>query len=215
MSPSVHEYLVPQIPLDSQQSYLAIVLLFSNQLPYDIQSTLRVNGDLVSVRDTRKLCNSQQVLDTTARLHLEVLLKRHFHQVRKHQTESTEPKAPDWTAKAPVVSKLPAIMPVFMNPFHKHDVSEFEGVLIPFGDADRHHAVIAAHDEKLGTKDGKPVEAEEGDASATYSAYSIEGLREEIDADLAASGHDTAYDRMFEIWSRSDRGLPRPGVRFI
>jgi hypothetical protein len=38
----------------------------------------------------------------------------------------------------------------------------------------------------------KPVDS----SPLNYSAYTIEGLRAEIDTDLAASGHDAAYDRM-------------------
>ena len=94
-------------------------------------------------------------------------------------------------------------MPIFVNPFKKHDVSDFENIFIPLAQAQRSPSVIAAHDSKLGTKDGFPVadtDAEKGsEAAATteaYSAYTIEGLRAEIDSDITASGHDTAYDRM-------------------
>ena len=88
-------------------------------------------------------------------------------------------------------------MPFFVNPFKKHDVSEFEGVLIPLEDAQRHPSVVAAHDEKLGTVNGVPKDekgAEAGEDLSAYSAYTIEGLRAEIDSDVAASGHDTSYD---------------------
>ena len=91
-----------------------------------------------------------------------------------------------------------------MNPFKKHDVSDFEDVYVPLADARRHPSVVAAHDEKLGTIDGRTSDGARAEkdgqlgiqAGDVYSAYTIEGLRAEIDADIAASGHDTAYDRM-------------------
>lgn len=91
-------------------------------------------------------------------------------------------------------------MPVFMNPFQKHDISDFTDVYVPLGQATRHASVVAAHDEKLGTVGGK---VDKGLEAGAYpaggndrSAYTIEGLRTEIDLDVAASGHDAAYDRM-------------------
>ena len=92
-------------------------------------------------------------------------------------------------------------MPIFVNPFKKHDVSDFENVFVPLAQAERSPSVIAAHDSKLGTKDGLPITDEKDSevgavSNEAYSAYTIEGLRAEIDSDVAASGHDTAYDRM-------------------
>ncbi len=85
-------------------------------------------------------------------------------------------------------------MPIFMNPFKKHDVSDFPDVYVPLADAHRHASVVAQHDEKLEKS------SHDGEAgprpSLSYSAYTIEGLRAEIDTDLAASGHDLVYDRM-------------------
>lgn len=86
-------------------------------------------------------------------------------------------------------------MPIFMNPFQKHDISDFTDVYVPLGQATRHASVVAAHDEKLGTVDGKVDKGLEAGGN-DYSAYTIEGLRAEIDLDVAASGHDAAYDRM-------------------
>ena len=92
-------------------------------------------------------------------------------------------------------------MPIWVNPFKKHDVSEFEGVFQPLSEARRHPSVVAAHDAALGTKNGLPIENDSEKAMGEaeydqYSAYTIEGLRAEIDSDIAASGHDTIYDRM-------------------
>jgi MFS family permease len=96
---------------------------------------------------------------------------------------------------------------VFINPFKKHDVSEFEGVLVSLEDAHRYPSVITAHDTKLGTKDGKVVDpsAVEADGSnlEQYSAYTIEALRAEIDSDIAASAHDTVYDRKSKVINKA------------
>ena len=88
-------------------------------------------------------------------------------------------------------------MPLWVNPFKKHDVSEFEGVFQPLSEARRHPSVVAAHSAVPGTKDEYPSEktVEEGE-SDQYSANTMEALRAEIDTDIAASGHDTIYDRM-------------------
>ena len=87
-----------------------------------------------------------------------------------------------------------------MNPFQKHDVSDFNDVYVPLAQATRNPSVVAAHDERLGAVDGKGDERLEAGVHSTsdtdYSACTIEGLRAEIDLDVAASGHDAAYDRM-------------------
>ena len=102
--------------------------------------------------------------------------------------------------------------PIFMNPFKKHDVSEFENVYVPLSEAHRHKSVAVQHNDlKNGTviqedglvkrdpataSDQLDVEAGSSREVNACSAYTIEGLRAEIDSDIAASGHDTIYDRM-------------------
>lgn len=89
-------------------------------------------------------------------------------------------------------------MPIFLNPFAKHDVSDFPDVYVPLADAHRHASVVAQHEdksEKSGSRDGPGGEAGSR-PSLNYSAYTVEGLRAEIESDLAASGHDAVYDRM-------------------
>lgn len=72
---------------------------------------------------------------------------------------------------------------VFMNPFAKHDVSEFPGVYVPLAQAERHPSVVAAHEDMK--KEGlirAPDEKTVGDsASDEYSAFTLESLRLEID----------------------------------
>lgn len=81
-------------------------------------------------------------------------------------------------------------MPYFLNPFHKHDVSEFPGVLVPLASAQhRRTSVISKND--LSDDAGK----ESTGSSEWTGGMTVESLRAEIDADLAAGGVDTAYDR--------------------
>ncbi|KAI9719305.1 MAG: hypothetical protein M1812_003635 [Candelaria pacifica] len=97
-------------------------------------------------------------------------------------------------------------MVFFMNPFAKHDVSDFPGVLIPLQQADRHASVVTAFDEKMkleGGADSPTVDSEgKPGLDANYSPTTLEGLRVEIDEDIGASGHDTAYDRTCIVFSR-------------
>ena len=102
-------------------------------------------------------------------------------------------------------------MPYFLNPFAKHDVSEFPGVFQPLSEAHRNPSVVAAHEAKFGKEDSSDKDVEDGKLDISkessslgvskgvnqYSAYTVEGLKAEIDADLAAFGHDTVYDRTF------------------
>lgn len=107
-------------------------------------------------------------------------------------------------------------MPVFMNPFQKHDISDFPDTYVPLAQAERHPSVVAAHksidtdkDKDYGFSPSPTRAASDND----YNSHTIEGLIAEIDLgmpkhshrirtiivtlwiDVAASGHDTSYDR--------------------
>ena len=89
-----------------------------------------------------------------------------------------------------------------MNPFAKHDISDFPGVLVPLEDAHRHSTVTKKYEEKLGsnaegssTPDVVDSEKDGAHHSAEYTPYTIEGLRSEVETDLQAGGVSTAYDR--------------------
>ncbi|KAF6226411.1 hypothetical protein HO133_009277 [Letharia lupina] len=96
-------------------------------------------------------------------------------------------------------------MPVFMNPFQKHHVRDFPDVFVPLAHATRYPSVVADHNEKLGISSDSPVNDKEGEASVggKYSANTVEGLRAEVDLDIAASGHDTAYDRKSKVINKA------------
>ena len=76
-------------------------------------------------------------------------------------------------------------MPIFMNPFQKHDVSDFPGVYVPLEQSQRNASVVADHDKKLGVTSGEATDNKNVETGVSpsheYSAYTIEGLRAEID----------------------------------
>jgi hypothetical protein len=147
---------------------------------------------------------------------------------------TTLPKhQPDLPCKKPVTShqyinnRPCANMPppprtVFVNPFKKHDVSEFPGVLQPLdqapvrptsASANRRSSAIVdrPESEKAVKKDsaddahgaGRP----DSDASSVVNdGMTIEALRAEIIADLAAADSDTPYDRKSRIINRALQG---------
>jgi hypothetical protein len=80
-------------------------------------------------------------------------------------------------------------MPFFVNPFSKNDLSEYPGVLIPLADA---HQTPSGDDKK---DDSSSVE-ERGTAHVgDNTSLTLEILIAEVESDVAASGHDSAYDR--------------------
>ncbi|KAL2039244.1 hypothetical protein N7G274_007912 [Stereocaulon virgatum] len=97
-------------------------------------------------------------------------------------------------------------MPVFMNPFQKHDISDFPDTYVPLAQAERHPSVVAAHksididkDKDYGLSSSPTRAASDND----YSTHTIEGLIAEVDLDIAASGHDTAYDRKSKVINKA------------
>ena len=98
----------------------------------------------------------------------------------------------------------------FTKPFQKDSVDNYEGVLVSLANASRHPTVVAEYarrrsaegDSSEGTSDdsikkAKDLGEEDGvmrTSNAEYSPYTIEGLRAEVHEDVAASGHDSAYD---------------------
>ena len=100
-----------------------------------------------------------------------------------------------------------------MNPFQKHDVSDFPDTYVPLTLARRHHSVISAHGDNLAglapddAKSGMKIVRGDGSQKGSPPPYSdestLEALRAEIDADVAASGHDTAYDRKAKVINKA------------
>jgi hypothetical protein len=85
-------------------------------------------------------------------------------------------------------------MPLFINPFRKRDASTFPGVLIPLSrvrpDAETDHEA---------TGDGG---LEDDDAPLLPdSEAALEGVKAELEKELAEAEGDTAYDRMCDLIS--------------
>ena len=101
-------------------------------------------------------------------------------------------------------------MPEFIaRQFRTISVDDFPGVLVPLESAQRHHSVSAAKPEKLDEKD--VASSNNGDKlddlhlNDAYDIHTIEGLKAEVEADVTAFGHDSAYDRTpFSPTSQSD-----------
>ena len=94
----------------------------------------------------------------------------------------------------------PGIMPVFMNPFHKHDVSEFPDTFVPLAHAERHPSIVAAHKDmdKKNLPSASPVN-DAGDTSDNgYSAYTIEGLISEIDSGMLSTIRSYGFSIILE-----------------
>ena len=80
-------------------------------------------------------------------------------------------------------------MPIFLNPFQKHDVSDFPDVFVPLSQATRNPSVVADHEDKvrIGSISEKPEKLDDDAHSPPpgYSAYTTDGLRAEIDMGMA------------------------------
>jgi hypothetical protein len=94
-------------------------------------------------------------------------------------------------------------MPFSLNPFRGQDKKEFLGVVIPLSQASRfsHLNPHTVSDDEVAAKDDKKLDRvgsdENGAASnPEYSHQTIEAIRAEVESEVSASGHDTAYDRM-------------------
>ncbi|MCJ1266623.1 hypothetical protein MMC22_006508 [Lobaria immixta] len=102
-------------------------------------------------------------------------------------------------------------MPFFINPFKKHDVKDFD-VHVDLANAERHPSVVTARDRNAAiSADGKLSTDIEVRGSHALSGYTVDTLRAEIDLDVAASGHDSVYDRKSKIINKAiqDIGMGR------
>ncbi|EPQ58015.1 MFS general substrate transporter [Gloeophyllum trabeum ATCC 11539] len=99
-------------------------------------------------------------------------------------------------------------MPYYLNPFAKHDVSHFPGVLMTLEEAQAYHASGERPESDI--KDSKATEAGM-ESIGDYVPYSIEGLRAEIDNDISTTGYDTSYDRKSKLINKAiqDIGMGR------
>lgn len=90
---------------------------------------------------------------------------------------------------------------MFVNPFKKHDVSDFPGVLVPL-DENSHRASISSavpneSDKDKAKEDDHPSRPHSDAGSGIVNhGMTRETLKQEIIADVAAADQDTPYDRM-------------------
>jgi hypothetical protein len=99
------------------------------------------------------------------------------------------------------------------RPFRTETVDDYQGVLVPLSRAKRHETVEAEYARRY-SLEGRPISPsgskkdedaqkdkaiDEETGAPTQSrvwdgVYTVETLREEVNADVAASGHDSSYD---------------------
>jgi MFS family permease len=95
----------------------------------------------------------------------------------------------------------------FLLPFKNYDIESFPNVHVPLSEAPpRHHSVVAMNEKRRGSKaasvsSGDPHKKVE--AGETNGGFTLEELREEIELDVAASGHDSAYDRKSKVINKA------------
>lgn len=106
----------------------------------------------------------------------------------------------------------------FLNPFGKYDKDDFPNVHIPLHQAPRHPSVVAANVDRIrmSVSESSDKKLEEGsekklDEASEPGMLTLESLREEIDSDIAASGHDSSYDRKSKVINKAiqDIGMGR------
>lgn len=108
-----------------------------------------------------------------------------------------------------------------LNPFKKYDVDDFPDVYVPLSNATRHPSVVAEYrrrsslaatlsgqepvESKLSDKeDGLGLQKSETvDVGSLNPVFTLEQLRAEVEADVAASGHDTVYDRKAKVINKA------------
>lgn len=90
------------------------------------------------------------------------------------------------------------------NPFRKYDLTDFSGVVVPLTAATRYQNVVdlgqrasLASASNDATVECAEVKLTRG--ASNNSAITMESLRAEVNASVAASGHDTVYDRKAKV----------------
>lgn len=109
----------------------------------------------------------------------------------------------------------------WLSPFKRYKLEDFNSVYVPLDQADRHPTVVAENERRASTgtfvdentaENGtaKPVRVKNSLDGAGSSSdddkpvdLTIESLRAEIKADVAASGHDSVYDRKSKVVNKA------------
>lgn len=109
----------------------------------------------------------------------------------------------------------------WLSPFKRYKLEDFDSVYVPLDRAVRHPSVVAENQRRASistlvddsaAEKGTPKERTEKDAvdgtdktsdTGKPDALTIESLRAEIEADISASGHDSAYDRKSKVVNKA------------
>lgn len=107
-------------------------------------------------------------------------------------------------------------------PLKKYKLEDFDSVVIPLSKATRHPNVVAENARRASVRTLDESKAEKGRAGSdnslrktssgeSESITTLESLRSEVDADVSASGHDSAYDRKSKVVNKAiqDIGMGR------
>lgn len=106
----------------------------------------------------------------------------------------------------------------FTNPFKKHDVSEFTGVLVPLQQAHHRASVSSIPGRRASVASSSPrsdeKDEEKRDSDSTHAVttgLTLEMLKAEVDSDLAAADMNTPYDRKSKVINKAltDIGMGR------
>ena len=96
---------------------------------------------------------------------------------------------------------------VFLLPFKNYDIESFPNVHVPLSEAPpRHPSVIGMNEKRRAsmagtTGSGDPDQGAE--SAGPNRAFTLEELRDEVDLDVAASGHDSSYDRKSKVINKA------------
>lgn len=116
----------------------------------------------------------------------------------------------------------------FLMPLKKYKIEDFNSVIVPLTQAERHPSVVADNERRNSQR--TLVEEEKGERDSTKKSSSsdslnereknahsndtkaaLESLRAEIEADVSASGQNTPYDRKSKVVNKAiqDIGMGR------
>lgn len=105
----------------------------------------------------------------------------------------------------------------FLLPFKNYDIESFPNVHVPLSEAPPRHPSVVAENQKrrasmAGSAGSAGADKKDGDESST--GFTLEELREEIDLDVAASGHDSAYDRKSKVINKALQDIGMGGYQW-
>jgi MFS family permease len=96
---------------------------------------------------------------------------------------------------------------VFLLPFKNYDLESFPNVHVPLSEAPPRHPSVVAMNQKRRASAGGSVDSVDPDKRTDpvqpISGFTLEELREEVNLDVAASGHDSSYDRKSKVINKA------------